>query len=89
MMFLQRERRQNYLTIDWKGSWRGPECFWDGALQRRWLVACMQNSPVPFRPLDVAQWNMAAEGTADGRWYVRPKLELGLDPVSDAVIVAA
>ena len=49
----------------------------------------MQNSPVPFRPLDVAQWNMAAEGTADGRWYVRPKLELGLDPVSDAVIVAA
>jgi len=37
----------------------------------------MQKSSIPSRPLNMATWSVAVEETAEGTWYVRPKLELG------------
>jgi feruloyl-CoA synthase len=36
----------------------------------------MHNQPASARSLDIASWTVAVENTADGRWYVRPRVEL-------------
>ncbi|HTZ21785.1 MAG TPA: feruloyl-CoA synthase [Opitutaceae bacterium] len=42
----------------------------------------MHNSPIPFRPLNVATWTVSADRAPDGSWYVRPRLKLGSYPAT-------
>jgi feruloyl-CoA synthase len=37
----------------------------------------MHNSTPSTRSLDIASWTVSVENTVDGRWYVRPNVELG------------
>jgi len=37
----------------------------------------MQDSAVPWRPLNMSEWKVSVERTADGRWYLRPDRPLG------------
>jgi feruloyl-CoA synthase len=36
-------------------------------------LTCMQNAPIPWRPLNMGTWTAAVQGAADGCWYVRPR----------------